>query len=345
MAETLASSAPKATAPARSGGLQLGVTLFSLTNAFWTRQYDFEQLLAEIARRNIGPGVEVIGFQSIKGFPTVTDAWADKFRELMDRYRLVPSCLGINADLFIRRSRPMTLDESVAYHVPQIEAAAKLGFPVVRYQFAAGAETIRRLVPTAEKLGVTLALEVHAPYKVDSPEVVAYREMYEQVGSPFLGFIPDFGSSARTVPKTYIESLTRGGTSQATIDVALEIWASDATANEKRARFTAEMQKRGADPLTFSALMVIFNILVPQKPEAWLEIMPRVVHIHGKFYDFDADGNDSCAPLDELLPLFRDNGFNGFMSSEWEGHMYMLDSGFEMVERHQALARKILAKR
>jgi sugar phosphate isomerase/epimerase len=327
----------------RQKGLQLGVTLFSLTNEFWTREYSFEQLLEQIAIRGLGPGVEVIGFQSIRGFPVVTDAFADRFRELMAKHRLLPSCLGINADLFIRRSRPMTTEESVAYHIPQIEAAAKLGFPVARYQFAAGAETIRRLVPLAERLGVILALEVHAPYKVNSPEVMAYREMYEKTGSPYLGFIPDFGSCARTVPASYIDSLTRGGVSKDVIDAALDIWASDADPGTKRKRFTETATSMGANPVAFSSLAVIFNILVPQQPKAWLEIMPRVVHIHGKFYDFDAEGNDNCIPLDQLLPLFRDNGFNGFLSSEYEGHIYSSASGLEMVARHQALCRKILA--
>jgi len=44
-----------------------------------------------------------------------------------------------------------------------------------------------------------------------------------------------------------------------------------------------------------------------------------------------------------LLPLFRDNGYSGFMSSEWEGHMYSDADAFNMIERHQAMCRRILA--
>src|SRR5258705_8047228 len=186
-------------------GLKLGSTLFAFTNEFHSREYSFEQLIAEIAKRKLGPGLEVIGFQSIKGFPTVTDAFAERFRELTAKHQLTPSCFSINADMALRRGQMMSIDEAVAYHEPQIKAAAKLGFPVVRCQFAAPAEVIRRLVPLAEKLNLKLGPAIHAPLMPQSPPVLAYREMYAKVNSPCLGFIPDFGTTARTIPESYLD--------------------------------------------------------------------------------------------------------------------------------------------
>ena len=59
--------------------LKLGTTLFSFTSEFHSREYTFEQLVAEVARRNLGPGLEIIGFQSIRGriFLDVGGAWFD----------------------------------------------------------------------------------------------------------------------------------------------------------------------------------------------------------------------------------------------------------------------------
>ena len=71
--------------------------------------------------------------------------------------------------------------------------------------------------------------------------------------------------------------------------------------------------------------------------------MPQCVHIHGKFYEFDASGNEACIPFDKLLPVFRDNGFNGYMSSEWEGHMYSDEDAFPVLQKHHALCKRILA--
>jgi sugar phosphate isomerase/epimerase len=170
-------------------GLNLGVTLYSFTNPFHARELSFEQLLARVAELKLGPGVEVIGFQSIRGFPEVSDAFAERFRELMAKYGLKPSALSVNADAAIRRGTMMSVEETVAYLEPQLRAAAKLGFPVVRSQFAAPPEAIRRLLPLIEKLEIRVGPEVHAPLGVNSPPVLAYREMYAKVNSPFLGFV------------------------------------------------------------------------------------------------------------------------------------------------------------
>jgi hypothetical protein len=324
-------------------GLQLGVTLFSFTNEFHSRQYSFEQLLAKVAELNMGPGVEVVGYQSIRGFPLITDEFAARFKELMAKHRLQPSCLAINSDAAIRRGRMMTLEEAVAYHEPQIRAAGKLGFPVVRSQFTAQPAVLERLLPLIEKLAVKIGPEVHSPMTVNSPPVLAYRELYARLRSPFLGFIPDMGSCAVAPPPGYIEHLKRNGASEPLLQLALEIWKSDQDAQWKREEFTRRAVATGAHPTAITPLAVLFSILCPQDPRAWLEIMPQVIHIHGKFYEFDASGSEPSIPYEQLLPVFIKAGYQGYMSSEYEGGMYSKASGLEMVQKHQALCRRIIA--
>ena len=38
-----------------------------------------------------------------------------------------------------------------------------------------------------------------------------------------------------------------------------------------------------------------------------------------------------------------EGGYSGYMSSEYEGHMYSRGSGIEAVQKHHALSRRILA--
>lgn len=324
-------------------GPRTGTTLYALTNEFLTRRYSFEDLMRETARRDIGPGLEIVGFQSIRGFPEVSDAFADRFRQLVDELELIPTSLGINADQEIRRGQVMNEDEMVAYHEPQIRAAAKLGFPVARYQYGAGPEVIRRLVPLAERLGVRLGLEIHAPHHANHPEVLKYRDMYASLRSPFLGWIPDFSSTARTVPPSLLESFLARGIPQDLIDLAMHAWHDSGDIVSRMTRYKESARKAGADEVHLNELSLIFPMFGKEDPRSWLELMPEVVHVHGKFYGFDADGNEEAIDYATILPLFRKSGYQGYISSEWEGHMYSNADAFEMIERHQALCRRVLA--
>lgn len=324
-------------------GLKLGATLYAFINAWYTRQYTLDQLVARVAEAGFGPGLEVVGYQSFREFPHLSDDTAARFKDLMARHGLQPSCLSINADMAIKPGQMMSIDEAVAYHVPQIEAAAKLGFPVVRTQFAAPVEVLLRLLPLAEKHGIKMGPEVHAPLNPNSPPVMAYREAYAKVNSPLLGFVPDFGTSARGVPPTYLDFLREQGMPEDLLQMALEVWHLPNDPGWKRGEFARRVASLNASPEVVSGLSVMFNILSPGDPKVWRDIMPQVIHIHGKFYDFDAEGNESSIPYDALLPEFIDGGFNGYMSSEWEGHIYSHAEGFDMVSKHQALCRRIIA--
>ena len=324
--------------------MKLGATLFAFTNEWHARQYNLEQLIAKIAQRGLGPGLEVIGFQSFRDFPHVSDDTAARFRDLVAEHGLTPSCFGLNADVAIRRGRMMSVDDLVDYHVPQLESAAKLGFPAVRLQFAAPAEVAIRLLPWAEKYGIKMGPEIHAPLSPDSPPVQAWREAYAKVNSPLLGFIPDFGCCARTLPPSYLDNLREQGMPEDLLQMAVEVWHLPQDAGWKRGEFARRVAPLNVDPAIVSALSVMFNIVSPNRAEVWREMVPQVIHIHGKFYDFDAEGKESAIPYDEILPVFQQGGYQGFMSSEWEGHLYSRADAFDMVARHQALCRRILSQ-
>lgn len=324
--------------------IRLGTTIYSLTNEYHSRRYSFDALVEKVAELGIGPGLEVVGFQSFRDFPHVSEKTAARFRELVERTGLVPTCLGINADVYRDRRREMTMDESVAYHLTQLEAAAKLGFPVARYQWLAGPEVIRRLAPDAERLGVKLGLEIHAPQHVDHPDVLAYREMYAKVGSPYLGFIPDFGASARAIPEAYFRYFRWRGIGEDAIGLAVSIWNEEGDMFTRRKRFFDTGAERGWDQVWLAELSIVFGLFSRADPRSWLDIMPQVVHVHGKFYGVGEDGRDPAIAYEEILPVFVEGGYRGYISSEWEGHQVSDDDGFSHIVRHHAMERRILAQ-
>lgn len=332
---------------ATQNGLRRGTTLFSFTNEFHGRKYTLNQLIAKVAELDLGPGVEIVGFSHVRGFPKVTDEFAADIRETLAKHGLEASCLGLNADVFIRPDKPMTVDESFAYHDAQIDAAAKLGCPVARYQFLAGTEVIRRLLPKAERLNVKLGLEIHAPEKVNSPMVLEYREFYAKENSPFLGFVPDFGSTARKVSPAFIRYLRQLSIPEPLIDLVQQIWMEPddlQNIHGKIPKFAGRAKAAGFREVDIAECFIVFGLFSRQEPRAWMEIMPQVVHIHGKFYHFDESGSESSIPYEEILPVFIEGGYNGYMSSEWEGHFFSDDSGLEMVKRHHALCKRIISR-
>jgi len=56
--------------------IRLGTTIYSLTNEYHSRRYSFEALVQKVAELGIGPGLEVVGFQSFREFPNISDATA-----------------------------------------------------------------------------------------------------------------------------------------------------------------------------------------------------------------------------------------------------------------------------
>ena len=83
-------------------GPQVGATLYAFTNPWLTRKFDLEGLLREVARRGMGPNIEIIGFQSFKEFPDVSDEYAAWFKDLMAEIGLNPVSCAINSDRFLK---------------------------------------------------------------------------------------------------------------------------------------------------------------------------------------------------------------------------------------------------
>lgn len=332
----------------RSANITLGTTLYSFTNEFHARSHSLADLIHETDRRGFGPALEVVGFQSFRSFPDVSDAETEAFRATLAETNLFANCLSINADRFMRPDQPISDDAMVDYHLRQIRSAAKLGFGSVRYQVTATPGVIRRCVPLAEELGVKLGLEIHAPHSPRHPDILAYRQMYDAVGSPMLGFIPDFGATARAVPQTHQDYFRKVvGVPEAALQKALEIWHDDTY--EPFERFGAFMgwaAQNGIEDRHAVELMVIFGIFNRAAPEVWTEIVPQCFHIHGKFYGVDpATGQDGAIDYDRTMGVFIDEGFQGTISAEWEGHMASDDSGLDKVAGWHRMMTGILAAR
>lgn len=324
-------------------GIKLGVSLFSFTYEFHSRKYTFPQLVQQVAKRNLGPGLEVVGFQSFRDFPDVSDKTVAEFKDLIQETGLSLMCLGLNADTYITRNQQMTVDEIVDHHRRQITSAGRLGFPLVRFQYGATPAVIERLIPVAEETGVKLALEIHAPHHSQHPDVLAYREMYERTGSNMLGFIADFGSTSSNVPQVYLDYFKWRNIPDALVAMGLDFWRrDDIDPFERRAKFIENAKSNGFDEVQAVEVSPIFNLFFRAPPESWLELFPRLFHVHAKFFGVGANGRDASIDHDAILPVLVRGGYSGYLASEFEGHHVSDPEAFHEVEKHHVMVREIL---
>ncbi|SMH42370.1 Sugar phosphate isomerase/epimerase [Rathayibacter oskolensis] len=326
-----------------------GVTLYSFTRAFHAREYDLEQLIRKVATDGYGPGLEIIGFSSFRGFPEIEDSFAGWFKDLVVETGLVQTSLAVNADVGLRRDRLLDQDELIAYMERQIVAAATLGFPIARVQISLTPDSMEALLPVAEKHGVTLALEVHADQYASHPRILALRDRFAQLDSPLLGFTADWGATVSAFAPSLLEAYRRRGASDELLRAVVDLWngfyaegppANQEVHGQRFGAFIGLAHRFGRPDLGIDFAINGTGLFGPARVEDWLEIMPFVRHVHGKFFGIDENAEEPSVPVRDLVRLLVEQGYTGAISSEYEGwHWNFWQDPFEIIRDEQAVQR------
>jgi sugar phosphate isomerase/epimerase len=327
---------------------QTGITLYSFTPDFHAGRMTLEDLFAKAAELDMGPGLEIIGFQSIRGFPTITPEFERHFKGLLDRHGFEPSCLDCNADKALRSDRLLSDDELYEYLAAQLNAADRLGFPTARMQWTAGSAVLTRLVPLAEQVDVRMGVEIHAPETVDSPWVLELRDWYAKHQSPYLGFVTDFGSTTAGLSPSLFDAFRAKGVSEDALQAVSERWHSlsgrQFEAHEEIGAFMQLAMSHGVPPDQAINLAVFaVGIHGHGDPRMWLEIADQIVHVHAKFFNVTEDLVEPAVPVADTVRVLIDAGYTGYISSEYEGwHWDTTSDAWEMIRREQQIIRGVL---
>ena len=324
---------------------RLGTTLFSLTLEQRRPGRDLRSLVTEVADRDLGPGLEIVGFQSLRGWPRLdTDAVRD-VRGVVEDSGLTPSCLAINNDLGLYPGRLLSDDESYEYVAVQLRGAAALGFPTTRVGVETSPAILERLLPLAEQLGVRIGVEIHAPMTIDAPPVAALKELFTRLDTPWLGFIPDFSASMRAVPSAVDDAHRAAGIAPELTALATELWAEPGPTVAKFPELEARAAEAGATPPQVGNLKMLFTMHGRMDPERWAEFFPHVVHVHGKFYGV-FDGTDPSIDWPAVARVLVEQGYTGFISSEYEAHVYTdrVNAFDQLRAQHDMLERLLEAE-
>ncbi len=332
---------------AQSGykGPILGVTLFSFTNEWQQRLYDLDGMIAKVVELGLGPGLEVVGFQTFRTYPSVSDEEAYHFHRLVEKYGLLLSCLGANMDNGRHPKHLMSEEEIYSYTERQLISAKKLGFPLMRVPPAVGSLSLEKILPLAEKYKIILAVELHSPLSIYNPEVIALREIFDRLQSPYLGFIPDFSTTMTSVPEGYWTNLRQAGAPEGLIDAAKAIWKTDDPIPAKFGALAEACTHFEANPIVSGQINNVMTMFGHAPVDSWREIMPYTKHVHGKYYYVNEQGVEPSIPYAALLKMLKEERYAGTISAEWEGQAFTEEPiGFQQVAAWNAMCKRYLGQ-
>mgnify|MGYP001809805641 FL=1 len=321
--------------------VKLGISIYSFAKEFYTGEYGIGDCIRRVADMGLD-GIEIVGSQMVRGYPWPSDETIDDILGMCDRHGVKLICYSSNSDFGIRSDRDLTEEELFEYGMHDLRAAARFGAKVMRVQYLMTAPVMARLAPHAERLGIRVGVEMHSPESPSTPTMQRFLKMFREVGSPNLGFVVDFGSFADKPNRFVVEKALRDGAHPEIVAYMTRARYEGMPRGEVQTAAVA----MGANDADLGLLSVFYSFTAFQKPD-WTglaEIMPHVVHCHGKFYALDPENGDLdvSIPYDRILPLLRDNGFDGYIMSEYESMDPERDT-FDLLRRHTAMEARILA--
>ena len=319
--------------------ITLGVSLFSFTGEYINGQFTLEDCIRTASE--IGAECfEMVGAQMLPTYPYITEEYAREFKAMCDGYGIPMTSYGANMDRGMLPDRDLTEDEMLRACINDLRTAGKLGAGMMRVQYMTPPSVMKRLAPYAEAYGIHCGIEIHNPETPSSPTMQAYREVYDQVGSRYLGFVVDFGSFANGPNKPSIDRALANGASQEALDYAISSCYDKVPREEVR----EGLLKMGANAAAMGAFEDMYAFLTfSREPDfAGLKaIVPYISYCHGKFHYISEDLVEPAIPYPEILKTLVDAGYSGTIVSENEGHH--AGKTVEMTRRHLEMQRKILA--
>lgn len=322
--------------------IKRGVSLYSFQEEYFLRTMTLEDCIAAAASFGAN-GIEIIPEQSIPGFPTISDEFVEQWFGWMKQYGTTPVATDLFLDTKRYPGRWMTLDEQVESFHRDIDIAVRLGAKIIRAIINTPPEVMEGAAPYAEERGVRLLLEVHAPFHSSHPWVVQHLEVMHRTDSPALGLMPDTGIFVERFPRVVSERALRDGAKPELVDLIVKTYDDHANTHE----LADLVYYRGGGPADVGLARQATHYIWSD-PAPLLEHVGLMGHVQAKFYEMTDDGFEYSIPYERIVPLLINAGFEGYLSSEYEGNRHIQDAypvdSVEQVRRQHAMFARLLGE-
>ncbi len=317
-----------------------GVSLYSFQEELFLGQMTLENCVAFCA--SIGAkGIEVLPEQNMPGFPNISDAQVDAWHAMMAKYDTIGTCYDMFLDTKLRKERLMTDEEQVASIVRDLKLANRLGIHNMRVLVFVRPDILERCIPYAEQYDVRMGVEVHAPWSLDHAWILRTIEVAERTGTKHLGVVLDMGVFMKHYPPVWRDRFIRQGANPET--AAFIVDQHEKKIMAEYTIYDAAVTRRGNKFDIAMAEMLRHNPY--SNPRRVKEFIPYIFHIHGKFYEMTDDCKDPSIAYDEVVPLLIEAGYEGYISSEYEGNRWIQDvqpvDSREQVRRQHVMLERL----
>jgi sugar phosphate isomerase/epimerase len=332
----LTASIPTASnaAPARKTKMKLGVSTYCYHPEIRALKMTFEDVLKDISDMG-AEGVEFLGEGCPPDYPNPSAEWVAHYFSMLDRLNLKPSAYATHLDTTMYRDRWLTTTEAAELMEVDFKLAHMLGFKTLRqhvvpypadnraddpeYPYVRSklsAETIMKALPAAEKYDTRMAIELHSPTRLQSDFVKMIVEIIEKTKTKHLGLTIDFSAFLRRPRRDRLEQLYQQGARKNILEYIVEAYAKKVGP----AKTVEEVKKMGGNEveILYAGVAGIYHAS-NNEPKELIPFLPYIYHVHAKFHEITDDLKEYSIPYEEILPILDAGGYDGYLSSEYEG--------------------------
>ncbi len=345
--------------------IKRSVSLYSYQDEYYDGILDLEGCLKETAKTG-ATGVELLAEQMIKRFPNPIEdeAFREKWFNDLKKYQLEPSCYDAFLENRIYFNRTLSIGEQINMMKRDLRLASLLGFRVIRTLVSTPMEVIEGSLEYAERVNVKIGLEVHAPFSLNSDWADGYLEMIRRTGTKYFGFIPDMGIFCKNIPDVVRDKARRQGASERCIEIVDNAYAERVARGFTKIRYDLNLGKANVEYRMANGMKEMIDAIKAaggkeadlaygdasfvyswSEPQDIIDNIDYIFHTHAKFYNMHEDYTETAVAIPEVVAAFRKAGYNGYLSSEYEGGEHLRDVGvdsIEQVRRHQEALRRAI---
>ena len=344
--------------------IKRGVSLYSYQQAQFLGQMDYRDMARELREGLDCDGIEIINEATVPGYPFPSREFLADWHNTLARYDLTPVALDGFLDTLRFRDHVMTKAEAAELIKLDLQLAHDMGFTHIRTMTGLPVEVIERALPTAEKLDVKIAWEIHAPIPIkpdptiqglycESPgtAVADTVEFIEKTGTKHVGFVPDMGIFMRAPYLSGVHRLIR-----TLEDRELAEQISELMEEVPLSELGAEVEKRWPGRLNPQQKRAL-SWKMHAAPEDLELILPYVFSIHGKAHNMveipgkPGQYEEPALMYAEVIEVLKKNNWDGYICTEFEGQRAYQDRGIEhlldeveQIRRHHEMLKRLIGE-